>query len=268
MSTTPPTGVVISGALGRMGQALLRLGAADPAIRIVGALEAAGKISGPHGSKPLTPCGIPLAESLDALSAPPASVLVEFTTPEATVENVRACARIGLKAVVGTTGLKDEELAVLREASEQTAILFASNMSVGVNVLLGTVEKLASVLADFDIEIVEMHHRHKKDAPSGTALSLARAAAAGRGKDFTEVACYGREGMTGERPAAQIGIHAVRGGDVVGDHTVIFAREGERIELVHRAHSRDTFAAGALRAARFLADKPKGLFSMKDALGL
>ncbi len=124
------------------------------------------------------------------------------------------------------------------------------------------------MLADFDIEIVEMHHRHKKDAPSGTALSLARAAAAGRDQDFAEVACHGRQGMTGERPAAQIGIHAVRGGDVVGDHTVIFAREGERIELVHRAHSRDTFAAGALRAARFLADKPKGLFSMKDALGL
>ncbi len=257
-----PTSVVISGARGRMGQAIWRLAVADTELRIVGGLEQPGKTAGAK------PDEMPMAGDLPTLNAPAGAVLIEFTTPAATVEHVRLAAEIGMKVVVGTTGLTDDQMAVLREAAKKTAILQAANMSVGVNVLLDVVEKLARTLQGYDIEVVEMHHRQKVDSPSGTALALARAAAAGMGENLEDVIRNGRDGQVGARPAREIGMHAVRGGDVVGDHTVMFAGIGERVEVTHKASSRDTFAAGALLGAKWLAKQQPGLYSMRDALGL
>ncbi len=267
--THSPTPIIVSGALGRMGQAILRLAAADPAVVIAGGLEApaqvtatGGTLFGPGGVK------VPVAATLDALAPRPGSVLIEFTAPAATRENVARAAQLGVAAVVGTTGLAPDDHEALAMAAQKVPVLVAANMSLGVNLLLDVVSRLAASLPDYDIEMVETHHRRKKDAPSGTALARARAAAAGRGGELETVANYGREGITGERPPGGIGIHAVRGGDVVGDHQLIFAGEGERIEVIHRASSRDTFAAGAIRAARHLAGRPAGLYSMRDVLGL
>ena len=171
--------------------------------------------------------------------------------------------------VIGTTGLDDSLVEAIRAASRDIPIVYASNMSIGVNLLFGLVEEAARTLGSaYDVEIFEMHHRFKKDAPSGTAKALAAAAAAGLGRDPARDVVYGRKGLTGERKAGEIGVHALRGGDVVGEHTVIFATLGERIEMTHRCHSRETFARGALCAARFVIDKPNGLFDMKDVLGI
>ncbi len=255
--------ILISGARGRMGQAIWRLASADPELLVVGGLERPEEAARGGGEG-----GPPIFADLAAANAPEGTVLIEFTAPEATVEHVRQAAELGLKAVVGTTGLSPDQLDALHAAALKTAVLQAANMSVGINVLLDTVEKLARRLSDYDIEIVEMHHRHKADAPSGTALALAEAAAEGRGAALAEIASYGRHGLAGARPAGEIGVHAVRGGDVVGDHTVIFAGAGERIEVGHKASSRDTFAAGALRAAKYLAGRSPGFYTMRDALGL
>lgn len=261
-SVSFPLPILVSGARGRMGQAIWRLAAADPEVRIAGGLEQAERAGQTQ------PAEAPVVTDLPALHAPKGAVLIEFTTPEATVRHVEQAAELGLKVIVGTTGLTASQMDVLRAAAQKTAILQAANMSVGVNVLLDVVEKLARTLQDYDIEIVEMHHRQKVDSPSGTALALARAAASGMGADLEEVARYGREGQVGARPSREIGIHAVRGGDVVGDHTVMFAGLGERVEVIHKASSRDTFAAGALRAAKFLAAQGPGFYTMRDALGL
>lgn len=200
-----------------------------------------------------------------ATEEPPenAEVLVEFTTPEATVGHLS----YERPHVIGTTGLSEEQLAKVEEAARSAPIVLAPNMSVGVNLLRGVVRELSAKLgAGYDIEVVEAHHRHKKDAPSGTALFLARAAAEGRGKDLEEVAVYGREGVA-PRKEGEIGIHALRGGAVVGEHRLIFYSEGEEVEVIHRALSRRTFAAGALRAAKFAASAKPGLYSMNDVLG-
>lgn len=262
-SLSGPTPVIISGVRGRMGQAIWRLAAADPEFRIVGGLEHVARTG-----EATVASEAPIVSDLAALAAPAGTILVEFTTPEATVEHARLAAERGLRLVVGTTGLTAAQMEELRAAARATAVLQAANMSVGVNVLLDVVERLARTLAGYDIEIVEMHHRQKVDAPSGTALALARAAAAGLGENLDEIARHGRQGQTGARPAREIGLHALRGGDVVGDHTVIFAGLGERVEITHKASSRDTFAAGALRAARFLAGQGPGFYTMRDALGL
>jgi len=198
-----------------------------------------------------------------ATEAPPADagVLVEFTTPEATVEHLS----YGLPHVIGTTGLSEEQLGEVERAAERAPIVLAPNMSVGVNLLRAVVSDLAAKLTGYDIEVVEAHHRHKKDAPSGTALFLARAAAEGRDERLEDVAVYGREGYAPRVPG-EIGIHALRGGAVVGEHRLIFYSEGEEVEVVHRALSRRTFADGALRAARFAAGAEPGLYGMADVL--
>jgi 4-hydroxy-tetrahydrodipicolinate reductase len=198
-----------------------------------------------------------------------ADVLVDFTRPEAGMEYLTACRKSGTKLVIGTTGFSAEQKLAIQEASKNIAIVFAPNMSVGVTLLINLVQAAAKVLSEgYDIEVIETHHRHKIDAPSGTALRLGEAAAAALGRNLNECAIYGREGVTGERDPSTIGFATVRGGDVVGDHTVLFAGIGERVELTHKASSRATFALGALRAAKFLATKSSGLYDMQDVLGL
>jgi 4-hydroxy-tetrahydrodipicolinate reductase len=196
-------------------------------------------------------------------------VLVEFTAPEATLEHLRLAARQGARAVVGTTGLSAAQVDEVKGLSRETPILVSPNMSVGVNLAFRVLAVMAKALGDeYDVEITEIHHRTKKDAPSGTAQKMAEVIAEALGRDLGEVGVYGRHGMVGERGGREIGVHALRGGDVVGEHTVVFATPGERLELTHRAHSRDTFARGALRAIRFVATAPPGLYSMHDVLAL
>ncbi len=195
--------------------------------------------------------------------------VIDFSSPEATVTHARLAAERGAVFVSGTTGLSDSDIDILKKAAEEARIVHAPNMSAGVNLLLAMVEKVAAGLDEtFDIEIQEMHHRHKADAPSGTALALGAAAAKGRQADLSEVACKSREGHTGPRPAGEIGFATLRGGDVAGEHTVMFAGEGERVELGHKATSRRIFTRGAVRALKWAADQPPGLYSMRDVLGL
>lgn len=262
------TSIIVSGAMGRMGQAILRLAAEDGQLRVVGGLESVEHVERLGGVLETAGGRVPLAESLEALAGEAPAVAIEFSTPKATLEHVEQAARLGLKMVIGTTGLTDEVHQAIAAAATKSAMLWAPNMSLGINVLLELVSRLSGALPDYDIEISEIHHRHKKDAPSGTAVALAEAAALGRSRKLEEVVRHGRHGMVGERVPGEIGMHALRGGDVVGEHTVLLVGEGERLELTHRAHSRDTFAAGALRAAKFLAGQNKGLFSMKDVLGI
>jgi 4-hydroxy-tetrahydrodipicolinate reductase len=256
----------IAGAGGRMGQALIEGVGADPRFTLASALDVAG--SAAIGRD----VGVIIASDIDPAVAA-ADVLVDFTRPAGTLAHLDACARHGVGAVVGTTGLDEADKRALRGFASRIPIVFAANMSVGVNVLLSLVEDAARALGPgFDIEIVEMHHRHKVDAPSGTALRLGEAAAAGLARKLDEIAVPARHGITGERKAGTIGFAALRGGDVVGEHTVIFAGEGERIEIAHRATSRKLFVAGALRAAEFVAAKRSrtetGVFDMPDVLGL
>jgi len=196
-------------------------------------------------------------------------VVVDFTAPAATVEAARLCGAVGKAMVVGTTGWSGEQQVQFEAAVQGIPCVLAPNYSVGVNLLFKLVEEAARILGEgYDVEIVEAHHHFKKDAPSGTAVGLAQAAARGLHRNLDEVAVYGREGIVGERRTEEIGIHAIRAGDMVGDHTVLFGGIGERIELVHRAQSRDTFAQGALRAVRFVAKAPPGLYDMGDVLGI
>jgi 4-hydroxy-tetrahydrodipicolinate reductase len=266
--------VAIAGAGGRMGQALIEAVLANPALQLAAALDVAGSPAIGHdaGLHSGRATGIPVASDIaDAVAR--ADVLIDFTRPEGTLAHVAACASHGVAAVVGTTGLDAAQKAALAEHARKIPIVFAANMSVGVNVLLSLVEDAARALGPgYDIEIVEMHHRHKIDAPSGTALRLGEAAAAGAGRALGESAVYARHGVTGERKPGTIGFATMRGGDVVGEHMVIFAGEGERIEIAHRATSRRLFAGGALRAVEFVAAKraqgQAGLFDMPDVLGL
>jgi 4-hydroxy-tetrahydrodipicolinate reductase len=198
-----------------------------------------------------------------------AHAVIEFSAPAATVANARLAAEHGCAHVIGTTGLEPADRAALAEAATRTAIVWAPNMSLGVNLLLGLAEKVAASLDEaFDIEIVEMHHRHKIDAPSGTALAIGEAAARGRGKSLDELAIRGRDGITGARRPGTIGFAALRGGDVVGDHTITFAGDGERLELTHKAASRTIYSAGAVRAALWAGKQPPGFYGMQDVLGL
>ena len=197
-----------------------------------------------------------------------ADVLIDFTRPEATLEHLAVCAELGVKAVVGTTGFDASQKAEIAKYAERTAIVFAPNMSVGVNVVLKLLDMAARAMNEgFDIEIVETHHRNKVDAPSGTALQMGQVVADALGRDLKGCAVYGREGVTGMRDPSTIGFATVRGGDIIGDHTVLFAGTGERIEISHKASNRGIYAQGSLRAARFLAGKSTGLFGMNDVLG-
>jgi 4-hydroxy-tetrahydrodipicolinate reductase len=195
--------------------------------------------------------------------------VIDFTAPAATVMHANYAAETGKVLIVGTTGLSKEDEAALRAAADRTAIVYAPNFSVGVNLLMALTERAAAILGDdYDLEIVEMHHRRKVDAPSGTALGLGRSAAKGRGVELEQVWCKARDGHTGARRKGEIGFATLRGGDVIGDHTVMFAAEEERVELTHKASSRAVFAKGAVRAAKWAHGKPAGLYSMRDVLGL
>jgi 4-hydroxy-tetrahydrodipicolinate reductase len=243
-----------------MGRELCRAALDTEGIELVGGTEEPGAPE--LGTDLGELCG---AGKLDiaATEDPPeeAEVLVEFTTPEATVEHLS----YGKPVVIGTTGLSEKQRAKVQEASEDVPLVLAPNMSVGVNLLRELVRELSAKLSGYDIEVIEAHHRNKKDAPSGTALLLARAAAEGQGQNLDEVAVYGREGGA-PRGEGEIGIHALRGGAVVGEHRLIFYGLGEEVEVIHRALSRRTFADGALRAARFVADAGPGLYSIQDVL--
>ncbi len=265
-----PLKIVIAGCSGRMGQALLTGVFEDGEFVLHGALDsptsaALGRDAGEMLGK-ISKISIS-ADVEKAIQG--ADVLVDFTRPEATMQYLAACVKANAKLVIGTTGFTAEQKLEIEAAAKKIAIVFAPNMSVGVTLLINLVEQAAKVLKDgFDIEVVEMHHKHKIDAPSGTALRLGEAAAHGLGQDLKDCAVYAREGVTGERETGKIGFATLRGGDVVGDHTVVFAGTGERVELTHKASSRATFALGALRAAKYLRVKTNGLFDMRDVLGL
>lgn len=256
--------VTVSGSRGRMGARIIALIAQDPSVELVGAIERRGTLAIGELAHPAL--GVRVTD--DAASAiRGARVLIEFSEPEATMEHVRAARASRTAVVIGTTGLSAAQVRTLRQISRHIPVLLSPNMSLGVSLLSELVREAARQLgASFDAEIVEVHHRLKKDAPSGTALRLAEMVAEGRGQQLDNVSVYGRRGLTGERPAGQIAVHAVRGGDVVGDHTVLFAGPFERIEITHRAHSRDVFALGAIRAAKYLAGRKPGWYSMRDVL--
>jgi 4-hydroxy-tetrahydrodipicolinate reductase len=245
-----------------MGRELCQAALETDGIELVGGTE--GPVAPELGADLGELCGVgKLGVALTEDPPQEAEVLIEFTTPEATVDHLS----YRKPAVIGTTGLDEEQRAKIEEAAKNVPIVLAPNMSVGVNLLREVVRELSAKLSGYDVELVEAHHRNKKDAPSGTALLLTRAAAEGRGQDLEEVAVYGREGVA-PRSEGEIGIHALRGGAVVGEHRVIFYSEGEEVEVVHRALSRRTFADGAMRAAKFAATTEPGLFSMRDVLEL
>ena len=262
--------VVIAGCSGRMGHALLEGVFADAELALHGALDRAdspqiGRDAGEQFGKK---SGVLISHDVDA-ALKGADVLVDFTRPEPSLVYLAACQKAGVNMVIGTTGFTSEQKDIIAKVAKDISVVFAPNMSVGVTLLINLVQAAAKVLSEgYDIEVIETHHRHKVDAPSGTALRLGEAAASALGRNLEECAIYGREGVTGERDPSTIGFATVRGGDVVGDHTVLFAGIGERVELTHKASSRATFALGALRAGKFMQDKNSGLFDMQDVLGL
>ena len=248
LPSAAPLRIAVAGSSGRMGQMLIEAVHAAPDCALAGTLD----------------IGVDIRAGLAK-----AQVLIDFTRPEGTLAHLAACRDLGVKAVIGTTGFSDAQKAEIAAHARHIAIVLAPNMSVGVNVVLKLLDMAAHALAEgYDIEIVEAHHRHKVDAPSGTALKMGEVLAAAQGRELKDVAVYARQGITGERQPGSIGFATVRGGDIVGDHSVMFCGTGERIEITHRSANRATYAQGALRAARFLADRPHGLFGMDDVLGL
>ncbi len=262
--------IVMAGALGRMGRRILELAAASEEFSIGGAFDRpdCGGQTLTVGSESGTPQDIVLAPSAESAVAG-GDVLIDFTLADVCLANARAAAAAGKAVVIGTTGLSTEQQDELRELAKNVPVVFAPNMSVGVNLLFKLTSEVAAILGlDYNVEIVEIHHNQKKDSPSGTAVRLAERAAEALGLDYHKDVAHGREGMVGARPRAEIGMHALRGGDVTGEHTVSFVGQGERIELTHKAHNRDNFARGALVAARFTAKAKPGLYDMQDVLGL
>lgn len=262
--------ITVAGASGRMGQMLIEAVRSGDGCQLVGALD--------HASSPAIGAdataflgqlsGVLITADL-AAGLKGAHTLIDFTRPEGTLAHLRVCRELGVNAVIGTTGFSDAQKAEIAAAARDVAIVMAPNMSVGVNVTLKLLEMAAKSLSQgFDIEIIEAHHRHKVDAPSGTALKMGEVIAAALGRDLKECAVFARQGVTGERDPSSIGFASIRGGDIVGDHTVLFAGAGERIEISHKSSSRATYAQGSLRAARFLSGRKSGLFDMFDVLGL
>lgn len=263
--------VAVTGAAGRMGRVLIEacqqadgvtLGAAieRPGSSVIGV--DAGELAGVGRN------GVTVVDTLAAVTGD-FDVLIDFTRPEVTLANLAVCRAAGKRMVIGTTGLDAAQKATLAEAGKEMGIVFAPNMSVGVNLCLKLLDMAARVLGDeVDIEIIEAHHRHKVDAPSGTALAMGETVARALGRDLKECAVYGRQGHTGERDRKTIGFETIRAGDIVGDHTVLFAALGERVEITHKASSRMTFAKGAVRAAQWLMQQKSGLYDMQDVLGL
>lgn len=262
--------IAVAGASGRMGRMLIEAIHNSDDCVLAGALDVAGSPAlGIDATAFLgSASGVVITSDLRQGLAQ-AQVLIDFTRPEGTLAHLEVCKDLGVKLVIGTTGFSDEQKQTLAEGARQVAVMLAPNMSVGVNVTLKLLEMAAKALSTgYDIEIVEAHHRHKVDAPSGTALKMGEVIADALGRDLAECAVYERYGHTGARDPSSIGFATVRGGDIVGDHTVLFAGIGERIEITHKSSSRETYAQGSLRAVRFLADKPQGMFDMFDVLGL
>jgi len=262
--------LIVAGAAGRMGRTLTSLIVQQSSHTLAGALEAkgvkalgsdAGEIAG------VGAIGVRITDDYTAIARPD-TVTLDFTNATASLEHLAIAAGNGAAIVIGSTGFTPDMEARARELAPRTRTLIAPNMSVGINVLMKLVAEAAALLSGFDAEVLEIHHRTKVDAPSGTALALGRAIAAARGQDFQAAGIFGREGITGVRPPDQIGVLALRGGDAVGDHTVIFCGQGERLELIHRTQSREALASGALRAATWLESRPPGLYSIRDVLGL
>ncbi|MCH8503139.1 MAG: 4-hydroxy-tetrahydrodipicolinate reductase [Ectothiorhodospiraceae bacterium] len=266
-----PTRIGIVGAAGRMGRYLVEATLQHQELTLGAAIERegsdfvgvdAGELAG-QGRQGVTITD-DLASALDGID-----VLIDFTIPEATVANARACAEKGVAMVIGTTGLGEEQKSEISAAAAKVGIVFAANYSVGVTLSLKLIDMAARVLGDdYDVEVVEAHHRHKIDAPSGTALRMGEVLAEALGRDLKQCAVFGREGRTGERDSKTIGFETIRGGDVVGDHTVMYLGIGERLEITHKASSRMTFAKGAARSAAWITGQPKGLYDMEDVLGL
>ncbi len=261
--------VIINGACGRMGRLIIQSVAQQEDMELVGAIEYsehpqigndAGVVAG------MSETGIAITSELDDV-IDSADVVIEFSSPEATVQHLRQVVAADKAMVIATTGYTPDELATINALASQIRCVMAPNMSLGVNVMIQALELIAKALGDdYNIEVIEAHHNHKADAPSGTALRLAETVATALGRDLTEVGVYGRHGIVGARTQQEIGIHAVRGGDIAGDHTVLFATEGEQLSVVHRAHSPEAFAKGAIRAARWIVNAPKGLHDISEVL--
>ncbi len=272
-SSTPssaPHRIAIAGASGRMGQMLIEAVRAADDCQLAGALDREGSptLGQDAGASLGYASGVPVTADLRSGLAG-AQVLIDFTRPEGTLAHLAVCRELGVQAVIGTTGFSEAQKAEIAEIAKDVAIVLAPNMSVGVNVTFKLLEMAAKALATgYDIEVIEAHHRHKVDAPSGTALKMGEVLADALGRDLKDCAVYAREGVTGERDPSTIGFATIRGGDIVGDHTVLFAGTGERIEISHKSSSRAGYAQGSLRAVRFLAGRKTGLFDMFDVLGL
>ncbi|MDR0723908.1 MAG: 4-hydroxy-tetrahydrodipicolinate reductase [Endomicrobium sp.] len=254
--------IVVCGAAGRMGQTIVNLIKEDSSLEVLAALEH-------EGSKAIG-TGDPVISSVSNLEKflDKADVIIDFTNPESSLSTLIFASKYNVPIVIGTTGFTIEQKQKIKKISEKVPVVLSPNMSVGVNILFKLVKEAAEKMADFDVEILELHHNKKKDAPSGTAAKLAEIAASARGKNIEDVAVYGRHGVAFARTKDEIGVLSVRAGDIVGDHTVYFAGQGERIELTHRASSRDTFAAGALRAAKWVVKQNSGLYDMADVLDI
>ena len=262
--------IAIAGASGRMGRMLIETVLNNANATLAGALDRIGspQLGQDAGAFLGQETGVLLTDDIEQVFAN-ADLLIDFTRPEGTLVHLEAAVRHTVQLVIGTTGFDDEQTARLRAAGEKIGIVFAPNMSVGVNVTLKLLEFAARHFAEgYDIEIIEAHHRHKVDAPSGTALAMGETIAHALGRELKDCAVYGREGVTGERDPSTIGFAAIRGGDIVGDHTVLFAGIGERIEITHKSANRLSYAQGSLRAAHFLASHERGFFDMQDVLGL
>lgn len=258
--------IAVNGACGRMGARVAALVLEDPQLKLTAALERNGHPLLDKDIGAIAGCGETNVKVTSTLNAD-TDVLIDFSSPESTLAIAEVCAIKKVAIVTGTTGLNPQQLEKIKYFSRQIPCLVSPNMSVGVNVLFSLAAQMAQILgSEFDIEIIETHHRFKKDAPSGTALRLAEKICEATGRNTEKDVVHGRQGMTGERPANQIGMHAIRSGDVIGDHTVVFGSLGERIEITHKAHTRDTFVRGAIRAAKFVAQKSPGMYSMADVL--
>ncbi len=263
-------GIAVAGASGRMGKMLIEAVGADARCRLIGALDLpASTMVGVDATAFLGQMSGVLITADLKQGLKNVNTLIDFTRPEGTLAHLQVCRELGVNVVIGTTGFSDAQKAEIAAAAREVAIVMAPNMSVGVNVTLKLLQMAAKSLATgFDIEIIEAHHRHKVDAPSGTALKMGEVIAGALGRELKDCAVFAREGVTGERDPSSIGFATIRGGDIVGDHTVLFAGTGERIEITHKSSSRATYAQGSLRAVHFLAGKKSGLFDMFDVLGL
>ncbi|HEY1057839.1 MAG TPA: 4-hydroxy-tetrahydrodipicolinate reductase [Limnobacter sp.] len=262
--------IAIAGATGRMGKTLIEAVLNHPACTLAGAFDMAGSpaLGRDAGDFMGIQTGVTITDQIEtALSK--AQVMIDFTRPAGTLEHLKVCTKLGVKAVIGTTGFEGEQMDAVKAAAQKVSMVWSPNMAVGVNATFKLLEVAAKILSQgYDIEIIEAHHNKKVDAPSGTALRMGEVIAKSLNVKLNEVGVFAREGITGEREAGTIGFSTIRGGDIVGDHTVLFAGMGERIEITHKSSSRMTYAQGSIRAAQYLMDKPTGLYDMQDVLGL